>query len=110
MAYGYMHGAGQSSRVTQDAETESIVFTTTYADRTDVKRIHYKEISSIELDRNASPLHYQITVIDSHNERYTFAQSNAPLEVEASKLAESTGRPLVVKDDSPAGALKKDRQ
>jgi ribosomal protein L40E len=106
-SYAYQHTTGASRRVTVDEETESIVFTITYADRTEAERIRFKEISSIELDRNASPMHYEIEVISTGGERFVFAQSNSPLEMEAQKLAETTGRPLVVKDDSPGAKFKK---
>jgi ribosomal protein L40E len=107
MAVAYQKDAGQSSRVTIDQETESIVFTTTWADRTEAERIEYKEIASIELNRNATPMRYQIDVLTVKGERYLFSQSNSPLDMEAQKLSETTKRPLVVKDDSPAAKFNK---
>ncbi len=100
-AFAWQHSAGASLRVTVDEETESIVFTTTYADRTEADRVPFKDISSIELNRNASPLRNEIEVISTDGERYLFAQSNNPLDIEAQRLSENTKRPLVIKDDSP---------
>ena len=64
-AFAWQHSAGASLRVTVDEETESIVFTTTYADRTEADRVPFKDISSIELNRNASPLRNEIEVIST---------------------------------------------
>lgn len=106
-SFAWQHGSGASLRVTVDEETESIVFTTTYADRTEAERVMFKDIASIELNRNASPMRNEIEVVAVDGERHLFAQSNNPLEIEAKKLADNTKRPLVVKDDSPGAQHKK---
>jgi ribosomal protein L40E len=88
------------SNVTLDPETESFIFTTTYSDkRISAERVRFKDISAIELNRNASPKHYQIDLITIAGKHHTYAQSDTPLEGDAQRLADTSKRPLVIKDD-----------
>lgn len=102
LIYGYAAQQMSKTEIFLDPETESLVVTTIAWDKSiSAERIRFKEISSIELNRNASPMHYQIDVITVKGEHYVYAQSNAPLETDAQRLADTSKRPLVIKADGP---------
>jgi len=105
IAFGYMHGAHKSSRISVDEETKSIVFTTKYADRTEADRIYFKDITTIEYVKNARPRPFEVAVVTTKGDRYVYKQSVDPLDYQALQLSEVIGKPISEKDNYEAPAV-----
>jgi len=98
--YGYIHGQNRTSKISVDQETESIVFTTTYADHTEADRVFWKDVSMVEYVKNTSPHQFEVAVVTVKGGRHVYQQGDEPLEYPAQALADAIKRPLVTKDES----------
>ncbi|MSP55837.1 MAG: hypothetical protein EXR69_09585 [Myxococcales bacterium] len=105
-AFGYIQDQNKTSKISIDSETQSMVFTTRYATRTEADRVYFKDIASVEYISNTRPRPFQVDVVTSRGDRFVYKQADQPLDVQARKLAELTGRPLIERDES--GASKPD--
>lgn len=99
MTFGYMASANKSQMSSIDQETKSIVFTTTYADHTDVQRVPFQNVSSVEYLKNAKPRAFQVDVLTVDGKRFLYASSNDPLDADARSIAETVGKPVVEKNN-----------
>lgn len=99
-AYGYIHSQNRMSKISVDEETESIVFTTTYADRTEADRVFWKDVSMVEYVKNTSPHQFEVVVVTQKGERHVYQAGNEPLDYPAQQLADVIKRPMVVKDEA----------
>lgn len=102
IAYGYMHDANRTYNISLDQETESIVFTTVYSDRTEADRVYFKDISTIEYVKNTSPRNFEVAVLTTKGERFIYMQSDEPLEYQGSQLADGLKKPMITRDESGA--------
>ena len=98
--YAYSHSQNWTAKVSVDQETQSIVFTTTYADRTEADRVFWKDVSTIEYTKNTSPYQFEVAVVTVKGARHVYQQSNEPIDHPAQQLADAIKRPLVVKDEA----------
>ena len=110
MAFGYMADQKKVFNITIDQETQSIVFTTRYADRTEAERVYFKDISSIEYKMNARPRPFEVDVVTVRGDRFVYQQSSDPIEFEARQLSEITGKPYLTKDEYIAPDVLKKKQ
>lgn len=97
-AFGYISSQHKTQKISVDKETQSIVFTTTYADHTEPSRVFFKDISTVEYLRNTKPRPFQVDVVTTNGERYMYSSSNDPLDYDAKALAETVGKPFVEKN------------
>lgn len=109
LTYGYVNSAQHTTRISLDQETESIVFTTKYADRTEAERVYWKDVSNIEYIANARPRPFEIAVVTTKGERFVYQQANEPLDVQADKLGKAIGRPVVSKDNYEKPSVLQDK-
>ena len=98
--YGYIHGQNRTFKISLDQETESIVFTTRYTDRTEADRVFWKDVSMVEYVKNTSPRPFEVAVVTLKGSRYVYQQSDEPIEYQAQQLADMIKRPIVTKDES----------
>ena len=99
MAFSYVAGQHRMQKISVDRETKSIVFTTTWADRTEAERVLWKDVASVEYIRNTKPRPFQVDVVTTSGERYVYSSSNEPLDYEARSLGEMVGKAVVEKDE-----------
>ena len=104
IAFGYMQEQSKTFKISVDKETESIVFTTRYATRTEADRVLFKDVASIEYVRNTRPRPFEVAILTTKGDRYVYKQGDDPLDFEAKQLAELTGRPFVERDASGSEA------
>lgn len=100
VAFGYMQEQSKTFKISIDKETQSIVFTTRYAKRTEADRVLFKEVASIEYVRNTRPRPFEVAILTAKGDRYVYKQDDDPLDYEAKQLADLTGRPFVERDAS----------
>lgn len=100
MAYGYIHSQNKTYKISLDQETQSIVFTTRYTDRTEADRVFWKDVSMVEYVKNTSPRPFEIAIVTTKGARYTYQQGDEQLEYQASQLSDMIKRPMVVKDEA----------
>ncbi len=100
LAYGYIHSQNRNYKISVDEETQSIVFTTQYTDRTEADRVFFKDVSNIEYVKNTSPRPFEIAIITTKGTRYVFQQGDEPLDYAANQLGENIKRPVVTRDES----------
>ena len=98
--YGYVHTQNRTSKISVDQETQSIVFTTTYADHTEADRVYFKDVSMVEYVKNTSPRPFEVAVVTTKGARYVYQQADEPIEFQATQLADVIKRPVVTKDES----------
>jgi len=85
-----------------DEETRSIVFTTTYSDRTETDRIGFDEIANVEIVTSGSEATWVVNVVTHSGERRLLQLSDDPsLEGYAEHVAHVMDKPLV--DDASEG-------
>lgn len=102
-AYGYIHNQNKAYNISIDQETQSMVFTTVYADRTVADRVYWADIRTIEYVKNASPRPYEVAVITKDGRRFIYQQGDDMLDFIAEDLSRKLDRPLnVVGDVLPA--------
>ncbi len=104
MAYGYIYNQNKTYKISLDQETQSIVFTTRYADRTEADRVYFKDVSAVEYVKNAQPRPFEVGVVTVKGIRYVYEQGDDPLEYQAQQLADLVKRPLTIKDQYEAPA------
>ena len=109
MAYGYIHSQNRTFNISIDQETESMVFTTVFSDRTEAERVYWKDVSTIEYVKNTSPRPFEVAVLTTRGDRFIYLQSGEPAEYQAQQLADSIKRPMIVRDDSGAPAINANR-
>ncbi len=102
LAYGYIHGQNKTYNISLDQETESIVFTTVYTDRTEAERVYWKDVSTVEYVKNTSPRPFEVAVVTTKGVRHIYMQGDDPLDYQAQQLADGIKRPVVVRDESGA--------
>jgi ribosomal protein L40E len=100
IAYGYMHDANRTYNISLDQETESIVFTTVYADRTEADRVYWKDVSNIEYVKNTAPRPFEVAVVTTKGERFIYMQGDEPLDYQATQLGDSIKHPVITRDES----------
>lgn len=100
IAYGYIHGQNRTFKISLDQETESIVFTTTYSDRTEADRVFWKDVSMVEYVKNTSPRPFEVAIVTTKGGRFVYQQSDEPMENQAQQLSDMIKRPIVIKDAS----------
>ena len=93
-AYGYMHDQQRTYKISVDNETKSMVFTTKYADHTNVDRVYFKDVADVEYVLNARPRPFEVAVVTVQGERFVYQQGDDPLDVVAMQLSEVVGKPL----------------
>lgn len=98
--YGYIHGQNRTFKISLDQETESIVFTTRYSDRTEADRVFWKDVSTVEYVKNTSPRPFEVAIVTTKGDRLIYQQSDEPIEHAAQKLADMIKRPVVWKDEA----------
>ncbi|MFZ5478139.1 MAG: hypothetical protein ACOZNI_15335 [Myxococcota bacterium] len=96
MAFGYIHSQNRTFKISVDQETESIVFTTKYADRTEADRVFFKDITNVEYAKNTQPRPFEIAIVTTKGARYVYQQGDDPLDFQAQQLAELLDKPLAV--------------
>lgn len=96
--YAYMAEQNKTFKVSVDRETESIVFTTRYATRTEAERVYFKDVANIEYVANATPRPFEIAVITTKGDRFVYSQSDDPIDYPAKQLADMVGRPVTQRD------------
>lgn len=102
IAYGYMHDANRTYNISLDEETESLVFTTVFADRTEADRVYFKDVTTIEYVKNTTPRAFEVAVVTARGERFVYMQSDDPLEYQGNQLADKLKKPLIQRDESGA--------
>lgn len=100
IAFGYMQDQNKTFKISIDKETQSIVFTTRYATRTEADRVFFKDIASIEYVYNTHPRPFEVAVVTAKGDRYIYKQGDTPMDDQARALGELTGRPVVDRDAS----------
>ena len=104
MVFAHIYGQQKDTHITVDRETKSIVFTTKYPDRTDVDRVFWKDISSVEYLKNTQPLPFQVWVVTNNGDRFEYTESREMLDVDAQRLADMIGKTVVIKDEYKGGS------
>jgi hypothetical protein len=99
LTYGYVHTQHRTSRISVDAETESIVFTTTYASGTEVDRVYFKDVSNVEYVMNTRPRPFEVAIVTSHGDRFVYKQGEDPLDHVARTLGELIEKPVITKNE-----------
>jgi hypothetical protein len=110
LTYGYVHGQQRTFKISVDTETESIVFTTRYADRTEADRVYFKDISAVEYVMNARPRPFEIAIVTTGGDRFVYQQADEPLDFAATQLGELLEKPVVRKDEVDAPNTIKKKQ
>lgn len=100
MAYGYIHGQNRAYNISLDQETQSIVFTTRYSDRTEAERVYFKDVSTVEYVKNTSPRPFEVAVLTTKGDRHIYMQSDEPLEFQSQQLADTIKRPVITRDEA----------
>lgn len=99
-AYGYIIDQNRVYTISLDEETQSIVFTTVYADGPQADRVYWKDVSNVEYVMNTSPRPFQVDVVTVKGERFVYKQGDEPLDFAAQTLADTIKRPMVTRDES----------
>jgi ribosomal protein L40E len=107
IAYGYIYDQNKTSKISLDQETESIVFTTRYADHIESDRVFWKDVTTVEYVKNTQPRPFEVAVVTTKGERFVFEQGDDPLDYQAQQLADTIKRPLSVKDQYEAPTVQK---
>jgi ribosomal protein L40E len=102
MAFAHIYAQQKVMNISIDRETASIVFTTKYPDRTDAERVKWSDVSSVEYLLHGEGKLYQVWVVTTGSKRYLYSESDDMLTIEAHRLAETIGRPLVERDATAA--------
>lgn len=102
IAFGYMQDQNKTFKISIDRETESIVFTTRYADHTEADRVYFKDVASVEYVKNTRPRPFEVAIITVKGDRYVYKQGDEPLDYQAHTLSELIERPYVERDESGA--------
>ncbi len=98
VAFGYMQDQNKTFKISIDKETQSIVFTTRYATRTEADRVYFKDVASVEYVSNTRPRPFEVDVLTVAGKRYVFKQGDEPLDLQAHQLADEIGRPYTEHD------------
>lgn len=101
-AFAYIQDQNKTFKISIDKETQSMVFTTRYATRTEADRVYFKDIASVEYISNTRPRPFEVDVLTTKGDRYVFKQGDQPLDRDARQLSEVVGRPYVERDESGA--------
>lgn len=108
IVFGYVKGQHRTYKISVDQETQSIVFTTKYADRTEADRVYFKDISTVEYATNTHPMPFEVAVVTTSGKRYIYQQGTDPLDFQAKQLGEYVQKPVVTKSEYEApGVLEK---
>lgn len=108
LAFSHRASLYQTSDVTVDEETKSVVFVTTTTSGPQTNRIKFEDISAIESVTNASPYPFEIAVLTVNGKRYIYAQGSEPLTIKGQDLADMTGKPVIERNEYAGGdAIKK---
>lgn len=103
-AFAYLQSQYKTSNISIDRETQSIVFTTKYPDRTEASRVFFKDVASVEYVKNTTPLPFMVYVVTTKGERYVYSGGNDSLDYQARELAGEIGKTVIEKDDYPGQA------
>lgn len=107
IAFAYIHDQQQTSQISVDEETKSIVFTTMRATGPDVDRVYFKDVTSVEYLKNTQPRPFEIAILTTRGERHVYEQSSDPLDFQARQLAEQLDKPLTEKDTVEMPTIKR---
>lgn len=105
IAFGYMQDQNKTFKISIDRETESIVFTTRYATRTEADRVYFKDVATVEYVKNTQPRPFEVAILTTKGERYVYKQGDEPLDYQAKQLSELIERPFIERDESGAPQL-----
>ncbi len=102
MVFAHIAAQQKVMNISIDRETQSIVFTTKYPDRTEADRVKWSEVASVEYLLHGEGKLFQVWVVTTGSKRYLYSESDDMLTLEAHRLAETIRRPLVERDASKA--------
>ena len=79
-----------------DEETQSVVWTRTYADKVETDRLPFAEIEKVENIMGGSNATFEVMLVTTDGERFLLNQSNdVPLESYAQHISHVIEKPLV---------------
>ena len=98
-AFAYLQSQYKTSNISIDRDTQSIVFTTKYPDRTDAQRVYFKDVANVEYVKNTAPQAFMVYVVTTKGDRYQFTGANEPIDYKAQDLAAELGKTVIEKDE-----------
>ncbi len=100
MVFAHIYGQQKVMTNVVDKETKSIVFTTKTPDDVTSERVYWKDVSAIEYLTQTRPLSQQLWVVRTDSKRFLYSESNENLTIDAHRLSETVGKPLIERDVS----------
>lgn len=100
MVFAHIYAQQKVMTNVVDKETKSIVFTTKTPDDVDSVRVYWKDISAVEYLTHAEGMEHQVWIVRTDGKRNLYTESNENLTIDAHRLSETVGKPLVERDAS----------
>lgn len=100
--FGFVKGQHRTYNISVDQETQSIVFTTKYADHTEAERVYFTDVASVEYVTNTYPMPFEVAIVTNKGARHVYQRSVDPLDFQASQLGEYLNKPVVTRSDYEA--------
>lgn len=110
IVFGYVKGQHRTYNISVDQETQSIVFTTKYADRTEAERVFFKDVATVEYVTNTYPMPFEVAILTNDGERHVYQRSVDPLDFQARQLGEYLSKPVVTRSEYEAPGVLKQSQ